>query len=345
MRRRVVLGAAVSMGVAIPMGLHALDRPEKNRVTLFVQGWTQMAQLPLVLAVQLGFFQMQGLQVEVTDLETDQALYSRLGAAGGGEVPVFFSGPFEQVLWLRSRGVVASAFAQLARTHQVVVGVSMQALPGYRNPRDLAGRTLGVDALNTPGHRVARLLLLQSGVAPQRVQFQAVGGLPEAVQAFQSGRLHAIAGRDPLVTQLEQDGGVRVLLDTRVPAQSERLFGGAVPGMCLGSTTDVMRLYPGTCQAMVHGVANALQWLRTAGPGDLIKALPEAHLYGDRARYLAAFTKSRNSFSTDTLITPEAAATAYKAWARLEEGPVIPFDLGQTHTNRWSREAKTRFRI
>jgi NitT/TauT family transport system substrate-binding protein len=136
------------------------------------------------------------------------------------------------------------------------------------------------------------------------------------------------------------------LVDTRVPAQSDHLYGGAVPGNCLVTLGEVLRQYPHTCQAIAHGLAHALQWLRTAGPGDLIKAVPEAHMHGDRALYLAAFNKTRHSLSTDGLIPPDAPGHAHRVWARLGGVALVaPGDLAATYTNALARLAKARFRI
>lgn len=343
MRRRVVLGAAAAIGVGAPVGLFAQGRPEKSRVTLLAPSWSQLAQVPLVVAVQQGFFKAEGLQVVLQE-----------AADGPLSAPAILSEdhlamasvPFEQVLQWRTQGVAATAFLQVARTPQVVVGVAVRAMPGFQHWRDLAGRTAGVMGMQSPSHHVLRWSLAHAGVPVDEVQVLDVGTAAGALSAVKGGRVHAIAATDPVATGLEQEGGLKVLVDTRVPAQSEQLYGGPIPGCCLVTLGEVLRLYPHTCQAMAHGLAHALQWLRTAGPGDLIKALPDAHMHGDRALYLAAFNKTRHSLSTDGLIPPEAPGHAHRVWARLGGVALVaPGDLAATYTNAFARLAKARFRV
>ena len=343
MRRRVVLGAAVSIGAGGPLGLFAQGRPEKSRITLVAPGWNQLAQVPLVVAVQQGFFKAEGLHVVLQEAP-DTALSPP--SAPSEDHLVMVSAPFEQVLQWRSQGVAATAFAQVARTPQVVVGVAVRAMSGFQHWRDLAGRTVGVMGWQSPSHHVLRWSLAHAGVSADEVQVLDVGTAVGASSAFKAGRVVAIAATDPVATGLEQEGGMKVLVDTRVPAQSEQLYGGPVPGHCLVTLGEVLQHYPHTCQAMAHGLAHALQWLRTAGPGDLIKALPDAYLHGDRALYLAAFNKTRHSLSTDGLVPAEAPGNAHRVWARLGGVALVaPGDLAATYTNAFARLAKARFRV
>jgi NitT/TauT family transport system substrate-binding protein len=92
---------------------------------------------------------------------------------------------------------------------------------------------------------------------------------------------------------------------------------------------------------MVHG----LKWLQTAGPSDILKTVPESHWLGDRALYLASFDKIREALSTDGLMPPDGAKTAFKAMARLDESlKADKIDLSKTYTNDFARRAKDKFK-
>jgi len=345
MRRRWVLGAAAAMGAGVPLGLWAQPNPDKHRATLATTGWAHMPHLPLVLAWQLGFFRAEGLQVDPLDITDTGPSAAQVQA---GDPPLVWVAPFEQVLNWRAQGVPVTAFAQVTRTPQVVLGVSTRLTPADLGASSWSDRPVGVLSLHSPGHQVARLWLAQAGVPALGVPFQELGTVQAAVTALRSGRVDAVCVPDPAATALEQEGALRVLLDTRVPAQHDRLYGGVVPGHCLVAHADVLRQHAPACSALVHGLVHALHWLRTAGPADLVRAVPETHFHGDRAVYLAAFNKTRHALSTDGLIPVQAPANARRAWLLSAAGAAgaaaVP-DASVAYTNAWVREAKARFRV
>ena len=90
---------------------------------------------------------------------------------------------------------------------------------------------------------------------------------------------------------------------------------------------------------------HALKWLQTAGPGDIIKSVPEPYLMGDRGLYLAAFNKGREAISVDGLVAEEGARTALRAMMAID--PAVKADriaLARTFTNEFARKAKDRFK-
>src|SRR4051812_9235752 len=66
-RQFTALGAAAVAAVAAP-SLHAQARPEKQKITIAVSGKAAFCYLPLTIAEQLGYFKIEGLDVEVVDV-------------------------------------------------------------------------------------------------------------------------------------------------------------------------------------------------------------------------------------------------------------------------------------
>ena len=167
----------------------------------------------------------------------------------------------------------------------------------------------------------------------------------ELLARYRAGELDVLSANDPLVTLLEQRGEIRVLADTRSVHGTQALLGGPVPGGALCAPAAWLSQQPDTAQALTHGAVRALKWLQTAGPADLIKALPEPVMGADRALYLAAFDKARGAFSPDGVLHPEAARAALTVHARLDPAlQVADIALAATYTNQFSLKAKTRFR-
>ena len=147
------------------------------------------------------------------------------------------------------------------------------------------------------------------------------------------------------MTMLEQRGDVKILADTRTLTGTEALLGGPVPGGCLCASFDYVQKHPGACQTLANGIVRALKWLRTAGPGDIVRTLPESYLLGDRGLYLMSLARVSESFSFDGLMPQEGPRAALRLLA--DTDPAIRDErvsLGRTYTNAFARFAKDRFR-
>ena len=107
---------------------------------------------------------------------------------------------------------------------------------------------------------------------------------------------------------------------------------------------EFIKKNPSICQALTNAMVRGLKWLQTAGPGDIIKTVPENYLLGDRGLYIASFNKVRESISLDGIIPDEGVRTALKALSSFDPS-IKPekIDIAKTYTNEFSRRAKERF--
>ena len=338
-RRRLLFGAPALICAA---GLaRAQELPELRALRLAVGGKTTLYHLPLALAEQMGYFKAEGLEVELQDhagggLAEQALVQGRADVAAGG---------FEHVVLLRERGVNCRAFVSFGRAPQTVFGVGTRAMPDYRHVSQLKGRRIGISSLGSTTHWFATLVLARGGMAPGDVEFVSLGTTTAAVDALREGRIDALCSVDPTISMLEFRGELRVLWDARSLRGTQEAFGGPMPGGCVYGPQDFVVRYPRTAQALAHAVVRALKWLQTAGPRDIVRAIPEAYMHGDRAIYLAALEKAREAFSPDGLMAEEAALTALRLSARYGalKGPLPPIAAGSTYTNDFARRAKQRF--
>ncbi len=144
---------------------------------------------------------------------------------------------------------------------------------------------------------VANLVLSRGGLKASDVSFIGVGVAAGALTALRSGQIDAISNTDPVMTMLEQKGDVKIISDTRTLKGTQEVFGGPMPAACLYAPTEFIQKHPNTCQALANAIVHGLKWLQTAGPGDIIKTVPETYLLGDRALYLASFDKVREAIA------------------------------------------------
>jgi len=316
-------------------------RLERARIGIAVASRAAISVLPLTLAAQLGYFSSAGLEVDITEHGSAERLLDD-GVFSSADV---ISGSFEQTLLLQARGQSYQAFVLQARTPQVAMGVSIRALPLYRSIQDLRGRRLGISSAGSTTSMVAQRVLARGGLGLADVIPVVVGSGWQAANALRGGFVDALSSLDPVMTQLEQRGDVRIVGDTRTLKGTQEIFGGPMPSSCLYASQEFIQKNPLTCQALADGVVHALKWLQTAGPSDIIRNVPEGFLLGDRALYLAAFNKVREAISLDGLIPEDGARNALRvvashhAWLRREN-----LQVARCYTNDFARRAKERFR-
>ncbi len=340
-RRRFAAGTTlVTAALGFP-ALRAQTKLEKTKISLAVGGKAAFYYLPLTISEQLGYFKAEGLEVEISDFAGGARA---LQAVVGGSADVC-SGAFEHTINLQAKNQMFQAFVLQGRAPQIAFGVSVKNMPDFKSIADLKGKKIGVSAPGSSTNMMANLVLSRGGLKPGDVSFIGVGTAAGAITAFRSGQIDAMSNTDPIMTMLEQKNEIKIISDTRTLKGTVEVFGGAMPAACLYAPVDFIRKNPNTCQALANAIVHGLKWLQTAGPGDIIKTVPESYLLGDRSLYLASFNKVREAISLDGIIADDGPRTALKTLASFD--PTIKadkIDLTKTYTNEFSRRAKERFK-
>jgi NitT/TauT family transport system substrate-binding protein len=342
-RRSLAAAAALLASGAAVRGSLAQIRPEEGRVAIAVGARSTVSYLPLTIAAQLGYFRAEGLDVTLIDLPDEAGALQALGA-GAADVA---SCTYEHTIRLQARGPALQSFVLQGRTPQIAVGISTRTMSGYRGVAGPAGAAgSGVSASESATQSVLGILLRRGGLTPADVSLVSVGMGAGALNALRSGQIDAISNVEPVMTMLEHRGDVRILADTRSLAGAQDILGGPMPAGCLCASTEYVqktsRHLPGPAPMPI---VRALKWLRTAGPGDIVRTVPEEYLLGDRGLYLLSLAKVIEAFSLDGLMPQDGARTALRV---LQDGDVSVradrVNLGQTYTNTFARVAKDRFK-
>jgi len=335
-RRSVVLLGAGAL--AAPALLRA-QSPEKPRLTIAVGGKNLLYYLPLSIAESQGYFKAEGLDVTIVDFAGGS---KALQAVVGGSADVV-SGAFEHTLLMQPKGIRLRAFALQGRAPQIVLGVNPKTMPGYRTVADLKGRKIGVTAPGSSTNVLANFVLAKAGLKPGDVSIIGVGAGSGAVAAMRAGQIDAISNLDPVITLLQRSGDLKIVSDTRIVAEADKAFGGPMPAGCMYAPQAFIDRNPATVQAIANAIVRADKWIQGAGPADIVKAVPESYLLGDRAVYIDAFLASKGALSPDGLFPAEGAATALRALQSVDESmKTAHIDLAAAWTNDFVRQANAR---
>jgi len=340
--RRDFLGAtaAASAAVVLPSLVRA-QALEKRKITIAVGGKNLLYYLPLTIAEQLKFFTEEGLEIEIVDFAGGARA---LQAVVGGSADVV-SGAFEHTLNMQAKGQPMRAFALQGRAPQIVLAVSSKTMANYKSVADLKGKKIGVTAPGSSTNVMSNFVLSKAGIRPADVSYVGVGASQGAVAAIRAGQVDAISNLDPVITILQRAGDIRIISDTRDPAESEKVFGGPMPAGCLYAPSAFTEKSPNTAQALANAIVRANKWIQQAGPSEVIKVVPETYLLGDRAVYIDAFLKAKPALSPDGIFPEAGSATALRALASVDEKIAgAKLDLKANYTNDFARRANAKFK-
>ena len=346
MQRRTALIAVPALGAsALAASLTwprraAAQALEKPKLTLAVGGKNLLYYLPLTIAESLGYFKAEGLEVTIADFAGgSRALQAMIG--GSADV---VSGAFEHTINMQVKGQRLRAFVLLGRAPQIVLGFNPKTMPHFKSVADLKGKKLGVTAPGSSTNVLANFVLAKAGLKPGDVAIVGVGAGSGAVAAMRSGQIDALSNLDPVITLLLRSGDLKVISDTRVVAEADRIFGGPMPAACLYAPQSFIDKNPATAQALANAIVRADQWIQRAGAGDIIKAVPEGYLLGDRAVYVDAFLAAKGALSVDGMFPEAGPETARRALASIDpEIAAAKIDLAAIWTNEFAKRANAKY--
>ena len=306
MRRLVTLVAASLIALALAAPAHA-QGPEKPKISIGVGGKSLFYYLPLTIALQKGYFKSEGLDVEVQDFPGGaRALQALLG----GSVDVV-SGAFEHTITQQAKGQNIEALVLQGKYAGIVLGMSKAKASTYKSPADLKGMKIGVTAPGSSTNMFVNVLLAKAKLPPDSVAIIGVGATAGAVAIMKRGEIDAISNLDPVISQLESDGAIVPVVDTRTAKGMQEVYGNAYAAGCIYVPVEFSKKYPNTAQAVVNAMVQALRFIQQSTPDQIVAAVPTDY-YTDKAQYKAALEKNIETYKHDGSIGIDAAQAVYR---------------------------------
>jgi NitT/TauT family transport system substrate-binding protein len=309
---------------------------EKPSVQLAVGGKTLIAYLPLTIAERRGYFQKEGLKVEISDFAGGA---KALQALVGGSADIV-CGAYEHTLFMANKGVAIKAIALQANSFGLVVGVGRDRAANYQSLRDFKGMKVGVTAPGSASAIGLRMLLSKVGLTESDISIIGIGGGAASVVAVKSNKVDAVANFDPMISILERDGAIKTLVDTRLEKDLEYLYGGPFPASAFYVSASFAERSPRTTQAFANAISAALAWMHRASTDEIVAAVPEEYYGQDRALYRIMVERNRGRVSTDGRIAPEGASRVLRNLVAFEEAlKDAKVDVARTFDNTFMEKA------
>jgi NitT/TauT family transport system substrate-binding protein len=342
MERRTFLTGVAAAGLATGLSPKASaqqgGQPEKPRITLGVGGKSLLYYLPLTIAERRNFFKEEGLDVEINDFGGGAR---SLQALVGGSVDVV-TGAYEHTIRMQAKGQDIRAVCELGRFPAIAIAVRKDKAGQIKSAADFKGAKIGVTAPGSSTALTAQYAMIKAGLKPTDASIIGVGAGPSAVAAMKKGEIDVISHLEPVISKLEADGDIHILIDTRTEAGTRTLFGGSNPAAVLYTRKDFIDRNPVTTQRLVNAFMKSLKWLQGATPEMVADTVPAEYHLGDKPLYLNAVKNSLESYSRDGIIQQQGMTSIYDMLKTLDpEIQGTQVNVATTFDDRFVKRAAT----
>ena len=208
---RVVSAFAIATAVMAMFSGAAASSPNRALVTITVDTLPIANALPMDLGIKKGFFQAQGIEINKRTLQSGNdvvlAVANHHGEIGYlGWVPMMIA---------RTQGIkltaVAASEVEGTSAADNWQNILVKGSSSIRTAKDLAGKTIAVNALKGVGEVMIKAALKKEGVDPNSIKLLALP-FPSMRSALQNGQVDAIWTPEPFLSQALNTDGARIVM-------------------------------------------------------------------------------------------------------------------------------------
>lgn len=307
-----------------------------EHVKIMVGGLDKVIYLPAMLTQRLGYFQDEGLDVQLLSepagVQAETALVS--GQVQGAV------GFYDHTLDLQTKGKSVESVVQFSHAPGEVEIVSDKREGDIASPKDFKGRKLGITGLGSSTDFLTKYLAVKNGVKVSEFTPVAVGAGPTFVSALQQGAIDGGMTTDPTVATVIEKKLGKVLIDMRTPEGSQKALGGPYPSSSLYMQTDWVNGHKETVQKLANAFVKTLRWMAAHSAADIAAKMPADYSQGDKTLYARAIQSTLPMFTEDGVMPqdgPETVEKVLKAFNTNIKNAHV--DLDKTYTTEFVKKA------
>jgi len=332
MRRLVAVTVVLAILVA---GTATPTATAAEKVTVGIGGVALMVYLPTALAKAKGFFEAEGLDVEILDIKGGGA--QAASALIGGSVD-FSANAIDHAIKAKVYKKDLVAVHSHVRLAMMALVVANKYKGEIKSIADLKGRPLGVTSPGSQTHMILGYLLAKHGVKADDVKIIGAGGntMPLAIE---KDSVHAGMMLDPFFTAFLKQGKGYPLVDMFTLKGTHEAMGGDVQGTTLLTRPDVIARRPAVVQKMVNALVKANKLIAASSGEEMAKLLPK-ELAGDPKLYAESFDHAREGFPADSLVSREGVARVIETLRAFDAVPAgMKIEPESVYDNRYVLKA------
>ncbi|MFH8788812.1 ABC transporter substrate-binding protein [Streptomyces roseoverticillatus] len=314
----------------------ALEAAKGDIVKIMVGGLDKVIYLPAVLTQRLGYFQEEGVTV---DLLTEPAGVQATTALVSGEVQGVV-GFYDHTLDLQVKGKQVESVVQLAQTPGEVEVVSKKAAGELASPKDFKGKKLGVTGLGSSTDFLTKYLAVKNGVKVSDFTPVAVGAGQTFISALQQGSIDGGMTTDPTVAQILAKDAGKVLVDMRTPEGSRAALGGLYPASSLYMNTSWVNDHKEVVQKLANAFVKTLGWMSEHTPEEIAAKMPDDYAKAGKDLYVQAIKNTLPMFTKDGVMPEDGPRTVHEVLKSFNpdlKGAKV--DLQKTYTTEFVKNA------
>lgn len=287
-----------------PIGIQAKS-PEKISCSEAVRGFFFV---PLYVADGKGFFEKEGLKVEII---STQGGPMAMQALVSGQVQFCATG-HGQVAHLFEKGKKT----KIVNLMQDKCTFSMVVRPEIKDLKDLKGKSVGCTKIGAETFGVGRFLAANAGLDPQKdITMVEVGGMSTMASALENNRVQGIMAWEPLTSRLisEKKGVMLVRLNTK--KDSLKHFGSPYYSFSVLEVTDeYLKSNPKMVQKFVNALVVAEKWIANHSIEELVDVVSPYFPGTGKDIIKISLEMDREAFSKDGIVTREGHNTTLKVF-------------------------------
>lgn len=304
-------------------------------VVIGVGGQTLLTYLPTTLAQELGYYEEEGVEVELQDLQGgSKALTAMLG--GSTDVT---SGYYEHTIQMQAKNQPVTAFVNMGLSSGLALVIAPDSEGEITSIADLEGKNIGVTSPGSSTDMFVKYLLNKNGMDINAASVSAIGAGSSAVAAVEQGQVDAAVMLEPDVTVLEKRIGKEPVLleDVRDTEGLERVFGtDAWPSSSLYATDTWLEENPEQAEKLAAAITRSLEFIQDHSGEEIAAEMPESFAGGDPEQYAAVIEDLKLTLSEDGVFTEEGVQAVLET-QRIANPEVGEKDIAleETYTNEF----------
>jgi NitT/TauT family transport system substrate-binding protein len=206
----VLASATLAATVLSGAASSAPAKPQQGTVTVRVATLPIANALPMDLGIKKGFFSAEGIEISKTTLQSGNDVVL---AVANKSADVGYLG-YVPMMIARTQGIpftaVAASEVEGTSNDDNWQNILVKGDSSIREPGDLSGKTVAVNALKGVGEVMIRAALQKRGVNPNSVNLLALP-FPAMRSALSNGQVDAVWTPEPFLSQILSDGGRTVM--------------------------------------------------------------------------------------------------------------------------------------
>lgn len=300
-------------------------------------GSYNLNNLPFFIADANGYFDQVGLKVKTENFAQGGSKVLQALVADSTDVAVGF---YDHTIQMQAKHKDVVGFVLLSRNSGLVLAGRDDTTFDPARPQTIKGQKVGITAPGSSSDFFVRHFLARHDIPVDSISLIGVGSGAAAVAALEQGKIDLLVNYDPAATLITERRIGRILIDARSDEGARQVYGGLYPTSVMYANQHFLDKRPDAAEKIARAQQMALRFIADHSAEEIVAALPDAYVSGDRSTYAHAVDNARAIFTRDGRFIPADLETPLKVLREFNKDVAgTDIDLSKTYTNTFVERA------